>query len=100
MQTRYLFMRPGSVLDEDGTAFPDPLTLNINNFKATETPQAVELTESEICYFWKIPYSIYGTPEFDDMILTLNGVPHRNQLEPEDIIYIPKKDDILTSFSV
>jgi len=100
VNSRYTFMKPGSVTDEDGSAFPDPLTLNYNNFVASETLTPIELTEVGIQYFWREVGLIYGTPELDDVVLTLNGIPHINFLDDEDIILVPSQNDIINSYRI
>ena len=46
--------------------------------------------------FWKEVYDIYGVCGYDDIILTINGVPHKNLLETGDIIYFPDKEYLIS----
>ena len=61
-------------------------------------PIPKELSETDIARFWVVAHQAYGVAELDDMILGLNGIPHKNLLKDGDIIYIPSRDDIDASF--
>ena len=92
-------MKPSVVEDEiDQDFFPDPLTLNYHAFELKDGVSAVELTDVDILQFWKFIYKHYGTPEYDDIVLSLNNVSHKNFLNPGDVIYIPTREDIERSF--
>lgn len=99
MQSRYDFMTESVVLDTDFGTFPDVLSLNYNGFKASQALEAIELNDAEIEKFWWTVEKRYGTAEFDDMVLTLNGISHKNFLKEGDIIFIPARVDIFSSFS-
>lgn len=92
-------MNEGTVQDEDGSPFPDPLTLNYNDFIAKSAMTPVELTDNDIKQFWRTTHKVYGSAEYDDIVLTLNGVPHQNFLQEDQVIYFPEVDDIESSFS-
>lgn len=99
MRSRYDFMKEGTVLDpEDSSLYPDVLSLNFNNFTATGKPYIVELDAGNIEHIWALVYDYYGTAEYDDMVLSLNGVAHKNLLKEGDILLIPSLEDIETSF--
>ena len=98
--SRYDFMEPGQTPDEvNGSMYPDPLTLNYNRFQMTELPAKNNLTSLDIIYLWKESQDYYGKACWDDMVLTLNGIPHRNFLEPGDALYYPTESDIISSFN-
>ena len=86
-------------LDDDRDEWPDPLTINYNAFQASEALSAYELTDSDIEKFWWLTQKMYGTSEYDDMVLTLNGIEHYNQLKPGMIIFFPSPKDIVRSFT-
>ena len=99
MKSRYDYMQPSSVRDpESGDFFPDPLTLNYHAFTLTTSPTAVELSTSQIEFFWKTTESQLGTAELDDVVLALNAIPHRNFLQAGDSILFPSVQDIEASF--
>lgn len=96
---RYNFMSPGVVKDEyTGNNFPDPLSLNYLEIRMHDRPISTTLTEQETMHFWGTAYDIYGAAHLDDIVLTLNGVPHTNFLNAGDTIYFPLEDDLRRSF--
>lgn len=98
MRSRYDFMKEGVVYDEDGSAYPDPLTFRPGTIKLTSRPEQITLTEHTITKLWKKLHEYYGTTDYDDIILTLNGIPHRNFLKEGMILLLPKIEDIETSY--
>lgn len=95
MKTRYDFMKQSSVQDtEDKGYYPDVLSLNLNTFKATQALTPKELTDIDIEKFWWTTHKVYGTAEYDDIVLSLNGIPHRNFLKEGSIIFFPAISDI------
>lgn len=99
MNSRYNFMTEGNTFDEvSKSLYPDPLSLNYHNLALSETPSRETMTEDTIRYFWRECQNVYGSPELDDMVLTLNGVPHINFLKPGESIYFPNKSDLMNSF--
>lgn len=92
-------MSEGEVTDEvTGNIFPDPLSLNYLNIKLTDRPVSMTLSEGEVTHFWSTSYEVYGACHLDDIVLTLNGVPHYNLLKRGDVIYFPSEKDIKRSF--
>ena len=57
------------------------------------------MTDTKIIYFWKEAENQYGSACWDDIVLTLNGVSHKNLLRQGDVVYFPNLDDIKTSFT-
>lgn len=99
MRSRYDFMSPGVVRDsEDNAVYPDPLSLNYNTFKISKKPEAVELTSSDVDKLWMLVAERYGSAEYDDVILSLNGISHKHFLSEGDVLFIPDISDIETSF--
>lgn len=93
-------MIEGSVVDEvSGSAYPDPLSLNYLNFNWGENlPKKDIMRDNKIIFFWKEAEMCYGEAAWDDIVLTLNGVSHRNFLQVGDVIYFPTSADIKKSF--
>lgn len=81
--------------------YPDPLSLNYLNFSITSgnMPVSQKLNMSNIQRLWKIPIQLYGRAELDDIVLTLNGVEHRNFLQVGDELLFPDEVDIDRSFT-
>ena len=99
--SRYDYMTEGVTQDEElGSYYPDPLSLNYLNLKLSDIPDRDVMTDSKIIYFWNEANSAYGVPYYDDIVLTINGISHKNFLNPGDIIYFPKLDDIKESYSL
>lgn len=98
--SRYDFMTSGVVQDEvTGSYYPDPLSLNYLNFKMSKIPLKDIMTDSKIIKFWNEAASMYGSAVYDDIVLTLNGVAHKNLLKPNDEVYFPELSDIQSSFT-
>jgi len=93
MESRYSYMKPSAYLDDDGDYFPDPSSVNYNDIVASNI-KPVEMTELTCEKFWTILPVIYGAYEWDDVLLSLNRVPHRNMLKPGDVIFAPTVADI------
>ena len=98
--SRYDFMTESEIADEEtNNLWPDPLSLCYLELKMSDEPVVDKMTSSKIEYFWKEADSILGTPYYDDIILTLNGVSHKNFLEAGDEILFPTLSDIKNSFT-
>ena len=96
--SRYDFMESSKTPDEvTGAIYPDPLTLNYNNFELKETVKSDEMTDDKISSFWHEAEKVYGSAIYDDVVLTLNGVPHKNLLKAGEEIYFPTANDIENS---
>lgn len=99
MITRYSYMRESLVEDIDGEAYPDPVSLNYKAFQANDFIEAYTLGEFDLERFWLTASKKYGKAELDDIVLTLNGIPHKHFLKIGDTIHYPAKSDIERSFS-
>lgn len=99
MKSRYDFMKVSENNEENSQDFyPDPLTLNYHSFELRDGVEAVILNDADILQFWKFIHKKYGSSEYDDIVLGLNNIAHKNFLNPGDVIYIPSKRDIERSF--
>lgn len=97
--SRYDFMSDSKVRDEVTRSFyPDPMSLNYNNFTLSSIPVKDELNSVKIKYLWKEAEAVYGKPCWDDVVLTLNGVPHKNFIKSGDSLYFPGESSIRASF--
>jgi hypothetical protein len=94
-------MTEGSTQDsESGDFFPDPLTLNYHAFTMSDAPTAVELTDTQIERFWHTTYEQLGGAYYDDIVLMLNNVGHKNFLSEGDVVLFPSLSDITSSFAL
>lgn len=97
--SRYDFMEEGKVRDDITRSFyPDPLSINYNNFVMSSQPVKDKLNSVKIKYLWKEAEQVYGNPCWDDVTLILNGIPHRNFIKSGSTIYFPSESDIKRSF--
>lgn len=97
--SRYDYMTEGSTNDEiTGSLYPDPLSLNYMNLNLTSIPQNDTLSSQDIIYMWREVEDIYGVACYDDMVMTLNGIPHKNFISPGHKVYFPSLSDINNSF--
>jgi hypothetical protein len=95
MQSRYDIMEKGAVLDsEDKDPFPDPLSVNWTEFTLTSSPYLKTLQERYIHRPWLLTYQMYGVSQWDDILLTLNNIPYKEQLRAGDDFFIPSQEDI------
>ena len=98
MDSRYQYMKASPVRDINQNNFPDPLSLNYNNIFLSKKPEILYVEESDIRYLWMVSNKIYGEPELEDVVLSLNGYSHKNFLEERDPVIFPDKEDIKASF--
>lgn len=100
MKTRYDFMNEGTVKDtQNDSYYPDPLTLNYLMFQLVDLPKKDILTSEKIIKLWHEAEIIYGSAQWDDIVLTLNGISHKNFLKNDDELLFPSEDDIVNSFT-
>lgn len=98
--SRYDFMTEGTQTDPiSGSNYPDPLSLVYVSFKTPSSYKKDIMTDTKISSFWHEAEKAYGKAAYDDIVLTLNGVSHKNLLEEGDVIYFPAVADIESSFS-
>lgn len=97
--SRYDYMKEGNVRDSvSESLYPDPLSLSYLDLHLSEKPVETTLGDSDIAFFWYTTQNVYGVPAWDDVVLTLNGIPHKNFLKLGDKIYFPNLSDIRSSF--
>lgn len=98
--SRYDYMTEGVTNDNVlGSAYPDPLSLNYNELELSSIPENDVLSSEDIIFMWREVEDIYGIASYDDMVLTLNGIPHKNFLTAGHKIYFPSISDMENSFS-
>lgn len=99
--SRYDFMTEGLVVDEaTGQAYPDPLSMDYTDLTLTTEALRDVMNDDKISTFWHETELAYGNAIYDDMVLNLNGVMHKNLLEKGDSIYFPSASDIRNSFVI
>ncbi len=94
MGSRYDYMTASKYKDDiTGEYFPDPSTLNFNQIESNKV-RAVELTELTCEKFWTILPYLFNAYDFDDILLSVNRVHHKNFLKPGDLLFSPSRTDI------
>ena len=83
-------MKPSVIADIDNELFPDPLTIDYSRVIATadRLPTSYTLNVYDLKKLWVKYYKQTNSTEQDDIIYTVNGIPHVGLLEPEDNIYL------------
>lgn len=81
-----------------GSNYPDPLTLNYNELNLSSIPKNDNVKSQDIIYFWRETEDIYGIASYDDLVLSLNGISHKNFLTSGSKVYFPALTDIENSF--
>ena len=95
MISRYDMMKESEVIDNvDLQKYPDPLSLNYNDFTITSAPYLKRIEERYLNRFWMFVYKFFQRTELDDIILNLNNIPYRGMLEANDELYIPELNDL------
>ena len=94
MKSRYDYFEESTVLDIDGTAYPDPLTINYNEGRLTKIPTELKISARNLARFWTLMTEEYGISHYDDLLLNENGVPYVMCLRPGDVILKPVLEDI------
>lgn len=94
MRSRYDLMSESDVLDTDGEARPDVLSLPLENFKQTSAPLRRMLTPVDIRRIDLLMYKIYGYAEFDDLVLAFSKIDSLNNAEAGEEVVLPSKTDL------
>ena len=96
MTSRYDLMLESSEIDpNDKQAYPDPLSVDFENFVFKEPPFIIEPTDQMASRPYLITYAIYKKAEYDDIILNINNVPHLSKIFDSDIIRYPTDTDLM-----
>jgi hypothetical protein len=82
------------VLDTDGQAYPDPLSINYNIGRITKVPTSQRIDTRIIAKPWIMVYEKYGINYYLDLLLDINGIRYVTDLIPNDEIYMPVQDDL------
>ena len=99
--SRYDFMQEGVTTDKvSGSYYPDPLSLNYLNLEMSSAPVKDVMDDTKIIFFWKEAEELYKVAGYDDIVLTLNGISHKNFMAPGTIIYFPSLSDIQSSYAI
>lgn len=81
--------------DIDGEPYPDPLSINFADVRLTKIPTKHQISAGDIAKFWLTTYREYNITQYDDLWLSLNGIPYIGMLELGDVIYKFDINDII-----
>jgi hypothetical protein len=95
----YNLIKSSNQTDSYGNNYPDFLTLPLNKFVYKYTPTQVIITQNNINRFDLFIYSYYGTVDYQDIILFLNGINSIHSLIAGQTLNLPNIID-LTNFYV
>lgn len=95
MKSRYDYFTDSNVVDIDGQAWPDPLSVTYNDVQLTKAPPQHILTDAEITKFWLFMKNQYDLQEMDDILLNINAIPYLGMQRPGDAIYLITLEDMI-----
>jgi len=84
--------------DNDGTVYPDCLSLPLNAFRPQKNGSLVRLTQVDIDRFDLFMDKQYRSLNYMDVILWLNNVGSVQELAAGDYITLPEKSDLDTFY--
>jgi hypothetical protein len=84
--------------DNDGTVYPDCLSVPLNAFRARKNASLVRLTQVDIDRFDLFMDKKYRSLDYIDIILWLNNIGSMRELVPGEYISLPAKSDLDTFF--
>jgi hypothetical protein len=86
---RYLLMN-----DDSETEYKDIFSSNIENFVYSTSPTPYVMTQERIQMFARFMFELYGSSEFDDLVLSINNINYLGDLHEGDIILLPSLQDL------
>jgi hypothetical protein len=84
--------------DNDGTVYPDCLSVPLNAFRAQKNSSLVRLTQVDIDRFDLFMDKKYNCLDYIDIILWLNNIGSIRELSAGEYIGLPAKSDLDTFF--
>jgi hypothetical protein len=84
--------------DNDGTVYPDCLSVPLNAFRAQKNFSLARLTQVDIDRFDLFMDKKYHSIDYIDLILWLNNISSLRELTAGDYISLPAKSDLDTFF--
>jgi len=96
MISRYDLMLESTEIDsKDKQAYPDPLSVDFENFVFKEPPYIIEPTDQMASRPYMITYAIYKKAEYEDIIFNINNVPHLSKIFDFEQIKYPTDTDLM-----
>lgn len=94
LPNRYDLMQNSVVKDIDNQNFPDPLSVNYNEFAMSSSPYRKKLDSRHLIRPWTLLYSMYSINYYDDIVMNLNGIDLRSSLDASDDLFVPTREDL------
>jgi len=94
MKSRYITMKESSETNSKGEKYPDVLTFPIEKFKFNDPLKEVMITQTYKERFYLLCHEAYGSSQYDDIVLWLNGISSVHILTPGETIFLPSKRDL------
>lgn len=100
MFSRYDLMTgsPTQTDPADNQVWPDPLSVDFTSFTLTQAPFILQPDDRLEEYPYLVMYSIYVSAQYDDIILSLNNVPHISKVQNFPSIQCPVFSDLAQFF--
>lgn len=96
-QSRYDLME-SQQFDDDFTVWPDCLSIDLDEFPSSRPMTNVMVYQDNVIRPDLFFYRKMGTNNLEDIVLWLNGVPSRRDLEPGMSLQLPSMADINSFF--
>lgn len=94
MRSRYMVISSSHQTNEKGERYPDVLSFPMRRFVFRDEVESVEIDQRLKQRFYLLCFEKYGTVEFDDIVLWLNGIDSIHNVKLGTTIYLPSKRDI------
>lgn len=92
-QSRYDLME-GQQVDESPEVWPDCLSIDLDLFPRTSSNENVFVYQKDTIRPDRLFYNKIGTNNLEDIVLWLNQIPSRRDLEPALSLLFPSRTDI------
>jgi hypothetical protein len=99
MKTRYNVMSQSSETNEFGKNYPDVLSYDNTKLFITYPLRKLELSQRMKERFYLACHMVYGSSQYDDIILWFNNIDYIHYAEVGRAIYFPDKRDLDTFLS-
>lgn len=84
--------------DDDSTVWPDCLSINLDDFPSLKAKVNVFVYQDNVLRPDIFFYKKMGTNDLEDIVLWLNGIPSRRELEAGMSLQLPATADINAYF--
>ncbi len=100
MRSRYDLAEDSSILSDNDTPYKDICTIHMDKFRYTTAPSEYYITMIDVKRIDLMIFNLYGTAEFDDLLLWLNDIADPTTLVVGDKLLVPSKSDMETFYYV